>query len=75
MYMTRRYCGQSAWLEKPDSNLIEGLTIVSSHKGVPIRPPLLAVDVLLGLLESDVHVAIDRLQFTCVGVLSLCSQE
>ena len=39
--------------------MLEPLTVVASHKGIAIRPPLNAIYVLLGLLQSNVHVAID----------------
>lgn len=35
------------------------LTIVSAYKRIAITPPQLPVDILLRLLQSDVHIAID----------------
>lgn len=39
------------------------ITIVSSHKGVAVGTPLLPIDPLLCLLERNVHVPINGLQF------------
>lgn len=39
-------------------------TVVASDESITITPPGLAVHVLLRLLERNVHVSINRLQFT-----------
>lgn len=39
------------------------VTVVASNERVAVIPPQLAVDVLLCLLQRNVHVAIDRLEF------------
>lgn len=41
-------------------------TVIASYKGIAVVPPQLAVDILLGLLESNVHVAIDGLKLACL---------
>jgi hypothetical protein len=40
------------------------LTIVTPDKGISVRPPLYAIDVLLRLLQGNVHVSIDRLKLS-----------
>jgi hypothetical protein len=40
-------------------------TVVASHKGIAIVPPLGTVDVLLRLLKRNVHVAIYGLELSC----------
>lgn len=40
-------------------------TIVATNEGIAVAALLDAVDVLLALLESNVHVAVDRLKFSC----------
>lgn len=40
-------------------------TVVASYKGVTIRSPEPPIDILLCLLQCNVHVAIHRLEFSC----------
>ena len=42
------------------------LTIVPPHKSIAIGSPLDAVDVLHSLFESNVHVSVNRLEFSCL---------
>ena len=40
-------------------------TVVPSHESIAVAFPELAIDILLRLLQSDVHISIHGLQFTC----------
>lgn len=63
---------RSAYLVSASKKKQNGeFTIVPSHKGVAVGPPLLSVDVLLRLLERDVHVAVHGLQLACADLVSL----
>lgn len=42
----------------------EALAIVSPHESVSIASLLHSIDMLLGLLQGDIHIAIDRLQLS-----------
>lgn len=69
MYMTTvaRSAGRSSQVPTVMREGPISFTVVSPHESIPVRPPLLAVDILLSLLERDVHVPINRLELACLG--------
>jgi len=48
------------------------LTIISSDKRIAVCSSQLPIDVFLAFLERNVHIAIDRLKFSCISVRSNC---
>lgn len=44
---------------------VASLTVVASDKCISVISPKFAVDKLLRLFQCNVHVAVDRLQFSC----------
>ena len=56
-------------LSRPTNDTVASfqLTIISSYKGITVASFELSIDVFLGLFQSNVHIAINRLQFPCVN--------
>ena len=58
-------------LRNSSRSLRSGPTIVASHECIPIVPSHLPIHEFLGLLQCDIHVAIDRLKLACVHQLAI----
>ena len=47
-------------------------TVVPSHECITVRPSLRTIDILLSLLQRNVHVAIHRLKLSYINKLIRC---
>jgi hypothetical protein len=76
MYMTAAFQTSVSPLCSGEKRWTEAHTIVSSHERISVIPPDLSIHDFIRLLERNVHVSINRLQFTYISPLSvivLCS--